>query len=88
MAQRQDQDESHTQGYSKACPRESRIWIREEKPYAYCSKLAKPYLGIVRKSNLPDMGGYNLAMLWIRIGQDVLDQVVAVLIAGNCSSSQ
>lgn len=40
------------------------------------------------KSDLPDMGSYNLAMLWIRIGQYVLDQVVAVLITSNCVHGQ
>lgn len=32
---------------------------------------------------LPDMVGDNLPMLWIGMDQNVLDQVIAVLIASN-----
>lgn len=32
---------------------------------------------------LADMAGDNLPMLWVGVGQDVLDQIVTVLVAGN-----
>lgn len=32
---------------------------------------------------LADMAGNNLPVLWVGVGQDVLDQVVTVLVAGN-----
>ena len=34
------------------------------------------------------MGGHDLTVVWVGMGEDVLDQVVAVLVTGNYEKSQ
>ena len=68
------------------CSREvqplTRTLSRGEKPYA-CYHSISEEQGIKLTDSVPDVRGHNLSVLCTGVSENVLDQIIAVLIAGN-----